>query len=151
MAVSPRSHLCPPDWLGIVVLGDAALATAPDHHTAGLAEQALSDLPAASLTDTDLLSKRLPVAEMLGPAALAYLDSADFRRQPGDGVCPKDSPARITADHYEDGGADMRMAVASPVRRPPSPGEPVSVYLRLSPVFARDPLGEQPGYLERPV
>jgi RimJ/RimL family protein N-acetyltransferase len=58
---------------------------------------ALSDLPAASLTDTDLLSKRLPVAEILGPAALAYLYSADFRPQPGDAVCPKDSPARITA------------------------------------------------------
>jgi GNAT superfamily N-acetyltransferase len=74
VAVSPRSHLCPPDWLGIVVLGDAAIATAPDHLTARLAEQALSDLPAASLTDTDLLSNRLPVAEILGSAALAYRD-----------------------------------------------------------------------------
>jgi hypothetical protein len=54
------------------------------------------------------------------------------------------SSSAITADHYEDGRADMRMAVASPVRRPPSPGEPVSVYLRLSPVFARDPLESIP-------
>jgi hypothetical protein len=57
-----------------VVLGGAALATAPDHDTARRVEQALSGLPAASLTDTDVLSSPLPVAEIFGPAALAYLD-----------------------------------------------------------------------------
>jgi hypothetical protein len=44
VAVAPRSSLCPPGWVGIVVIGDAALATAPDHrgerhagdHLAGL-------------------------------------------------------------------------------------------------------------------
>ena len=86
VTVSPQSSLCPPGWVGMVVLGDAALATAPDDHTARLAEQALTDVPAASLTDTDLLRSRLPVAEILGPAALAYLDSAEFRPQPGDAV-----------------------------------------------------------------
>ena len=29
VAVVPRSYLCPPGWAGIVVLGSAALATAP--------------------------------------------------------------------------------------------------------------------------
>ncbi len=86
VAVSSRSYLCPPGWAGIVVLGGAALATAPDYKTARLVEQALSDLPAASLTDTEVLSSRLPVAEILGPAALAYLDPAEFRPQPGDAV-----------------------------------------------------------------
>ena len=86
VAVSPRSYLCPPGWAGIVVLGDAALATAPDHDTARFIEQALSGLPAASLTDTAVLSSRLPVAEFLGPAALAYLDPAEFRPQPGPAV-----------------------------------------------------------------
>jgi hypothetical protein len=43
-------------------------------------------LPAASLTDTEVLTSRLPVAEILGPAALAYLDPAEFRPQPGDAV-----------------------------------------------------------------
>jgi len=86
VAVVPRSYLCPPGWAGIVVLGSAALATAPDHDTARLIEQALSGQPAASLTDTGVLSSRLPAAEILGPASLAYLDPAEFRPQPGDAV-----------------------------------------------------------------
>lgn len=49
-------------------MGGAALATAPDHQTARLVEQALGGLPAASLTGTEVLSSRLPVAEILGPA-----------------------------------------------------------------------------------
>ena len=69
-----------------MVLGGAALATAPDHDTACFIEQALGGLPAASLTDTGVLASRLPVAEILGPAALAYLDPAEFRPQPGDAV-----------------------------------------------------------------
>jgi RimJ/RimL family protein N-acetyltransferase len=86
IAVSPRSYLCPPGWAGIVVLGGAALATAPDSETARLVEQALSGLPAASLTDAGVLASRLPAAEILGPAVLAYLDPAEFRPQPGDAV-----------------------------------------------------------------
>jgi RimJ/RimL family protein N-acetyltransferase len=86
VVVSPRSYLCPLGWAGIVVLGDAALATAPDHETARVVEQALSGLPASWLADTEVLGSRLPVAEILGPAALAYLDSAEFRRPPGDAV-----------------------------------------------------------------
>jgi GNAT superfamily N-acetyltransferase len=84
VAVSPQSGLCPPGWIGIVVIGDAALATAPDPETARLAGQVLSGLPAASLTSADVLTSRLPVAEILGPAALAYLDPAEFRPGPGD-------------------------------------------------------------------
>jgi hypothetical protein len=83
---SPRSALCPPGWAGIVVLGDAALATAPDPGTARLVEQALGGLPAASLTDAYVLRNRLPVDAILGPASLAYLDPAEFRPQPGDAV-----------------------------------------------------------------
>ena len=86
VAVVPRSYLCPPGWAGIVVLGSAALATAPEHDTARLIEQALNGQPAASLTDTGVLSSRLPVAEIRGPASLAYLDPAEFRPQPGDAV-----------------------------------------------------------------
>jgi GNAT superfamily N-acetyltransferase len=91
VAVSPRSCLCPPGWAGIVVIGDAALATAPDHETARLAGQVLGGLPAVSLTGTGILASRLPIAESLGPAALAYLDPADFRPRPGDAaVTPLD-------------------------------------------------------------
>jgi GNAT superfamily N-acetyltransferase len=81
--VSPGSALCPPGWAGIVVLGDAALATAPDASTGRLVEQALGDVPAASLTDAYVLRNRLPVAEILGPSSLAYLDPAEFRPPPG--------------------------------------------------------------------
>ncbi len=86
VAVSPRSYLSPPGWAGIVVIGDAVLATAPDHGTARLIEQALTGLPAASLTSAEVLSLRLRIAGILGPAALAYLDPADFRPQPGDAI-----------------------------------------------------------------
>lgn len=82
-AVSPRSRLCPAGWAGIVVLGGAALATAPDPGTARLIEQALGGLPLASLADGDVLSSRLPGAGILGPAALAYLNPAEFRARPG--------------------------------------------------------------------
>jgi hypothetical protein len=55
VAVSPRSYLCPPGWTGVVVIDDAGIATAPDHVTARRVQQALSDLPTASLTDTAVL------------------------------------------------------------------------------------------------
>jgi RimJ/RimL family protein N-acetyltransferase len=86
VAVSPRASICPPGWAGIVVLGGAAVATAPDPETARLIEQALGGLPAASLTDAYVLRNRLPVAALLGPASLGYLDPAEFRSQPGDAV-----------------------------------------------------------------
>jgi GNAT acetyltransferase len=83
VAVAPRSYLCPPGWTGIVVIEDAAIATAPDPATAQHVQQALSGLTAASLTDTAVLRRRLHVAQILGPATLAYLDPADFRAQHG--------------------------------------------------------------------
>jgi RimJ/RimL family protein N-acetyltransferase len=60
------------------------LATAPDHESARTAEQALAALPIDSLTSTAALSSRLPIDRSLGPAALAYLNPADFRPSPGD-------------------------------------------------------------------
>jgi hypothetical protein len=82
VTVSPLSRLCPPGWAGIVVIGDAVIATAPDHETARHVEQALSGLAVASLTDLAVLSGRLHIAEIRGPATLAYLDPADFRPEP---------------------------------------------------------------------
>lgn len=35
VAVSPRSRLCPPGWAGLVVIGDAVIAAAPDEEAAG--------------------------------------------------------------------------------------------------------------------
>lgn len=72
VAVSPGSLLCPPGWVGIVVIGDGAIATAPDEATAALVREGLARLPITSVTDADAVGGVLPVAEPLGPAALAY-------------------------------------------------------------------------------
>jgi hypothetical protein len=108
VAASPRSYLCPPGWAGVVVLGDAILATAPDHETARHVEQALGGLPAASLADAEILSSRPRVAEILGPAVLAYLDSSEFRPRLGDAVItplglddPRLRQFVLAADTYE--------------------------------------------------
>ncbi len=82
MAVAPESRLCSPGWAGIVVIGGAPLATAPDQETACLIEHALSGLAADALTSAGVLGRRLPIAEIRGPATLAYLDPADFRAHP---------------------------------------------------------------------
>ena len=82
VTVSPESQLCSPGWAGIVVIEGAALATAPDQETARLIEQALGGLAADALTSAGVLGRRLPIAEIRGPATLAYLDPADFRPQP---------------------------------------------------------------------
>lgn len=77
----PRIAPVPPGWTGIVVIEDTAIATAPDPRTARDVRQALANVPVSSLTDAAVLSGRLPVAEIIGPATLAYLDAGDFRPQ----------------------------------------------------------------------
>jgi RimJ/RimL family protein N-acetyltransferase len=83
VAVSPRSLLCPPGWAGLVVISGEVVATAPDLRTARIIEQALSAVPVESVTDDRVLHGKLRVAEILGPARLAYLEAADFRRRHG--------------------------------------------------------------------
>jgi GNAT acetyltransferase len=83
VAVSRQSLLCPPGWVGIVVIDREAIVTAPDQDTARTVQDALAGLPAAALTDAAVLGARLPVLELLGPATLAYLTAGEFRRQPG--------------------------------------------------------------------
>ena len=85
-AVSPGARICPPGWAGVVVIAGAVLATAPDAGAARLLDHALGDVPLASLSDAAVLASRLPLAGMLGPTALAYLDPAEFHPQPG-AVC----------------------------------------------------------------
>ncbi|MFJ4338524.1 GNAT family N-acetyltransferase [Streptomyces sp. NPDC088915] len=79
VAVSPGSGICPPGWVGVVSLGGAALATAPDEDTAALVRDALTGLPTESLTDADAVRAVLPVTAVLGPAALAYVSREGFR------------------------------------------------------------------------
>lgn len=79
VAVSARSRLCPPGWVGIVGLGDAAVVTVPTGRWAGIVRTVLHELPVGVLTDADRLRAVLPIAEVLGPASLAYLDECDFQ------------------------------------------------------------------------
>ncbi len=92
--VSPGARLCPPGWAGIVVLGGAVLATAPDPAAARVLDQALGPRPAAALADAEALGRWLPLAGMLGPAVLAYLDPAEFRPPPGAVGRRTDQPGR---------------------------------------------------------
>jgi GNAT superfamily N-acetyltransferase len=71
VGVSPRSRICPPSWVGVVVLGDAAIATTPDQPSADRLRRAWTDL--------DHLMEALTWIDALGPATLAYLDPAGFR------------------------------------------------------------------------
>jgi len=83
VAVSPRSRLCPPGWAGLVVIAGAAIATAPDEDARQTMQRALGTVPAASVADVTVLDRELVIADMLGPASLAYLDPVDFRPAPG--------------------------------------------------------------------
>ena len=79
VVASPRSLLCPPGWVGIVALGGAAIATAPDSGSAETVRQALAGIAVTAVTDPTVACHGLPVAEILGPATLAYCDAARFR------------------------------------------------------------------------
>ncbi len=83
VAVAPQSRLGPPGWCALVTIAGAVIATAPDLGSARAVEQELGGLPAESVTDAGVLAARLDIAEILGPASLAYLDPGDFRRHDG--------------------------------------------------------------------
>ncbi|MFI8326756.1 GNAT family N-acetyltransferase [Streptomyces sp. NPDC085529] len=97
VVVSPTSGLCPAGWVGAVALGDAALVTAPDAHTATVVRDALADLSVEALVDGVSVRAVLPVAATLGPAALAYLSPGRFR--PADAGAP--AVERLPAGHAE--------------------------------------------------
>ncbi|WP_030677252.1 GNAT family N-acetyltransferase [Streptomyces rimosus] len=87
VATAPGSGLCPPGWVGIVTLDRSAIVTAPDTAIAHSLRQALSALPTDALTCADTVRSVVPVAEVLGPARLAYVTEDAFRPVPyADGV-----------------------------------------------------------------
>jgi RimJ/RimL family protein N-acetyltransferase len=71
VVVSPNSLICPPSWVGVVVLGDAAIATAPEERSADRLRRAW--------TDIDHVKQAMTWVNALGPASLAYLDPVEFR------------------------------------------------------------------------
>jgi GNAT superfamily N-acetyltransferase len=109
---------------GIVVLGDAAIATAPDDNAAAIAQRALNGLPAAAMTDPAAVCAGLPIIETLGPATLAYCDTARF--QPSGSGAVEMSPAdhadlatllaRVPAEDAAESGLDEITSPAFVVR-----------------------------------
>ncbi|GAA1627402.1 GNAT family N-acetyltransferase [Catellatospora bangladeshensis] len=94
VVVSAGSLLCPPGWSGIVALGDAAIITVPADGVGELVRDRLGGLPVADLTHPDRVRRVLPVAELLGPATLAYCDERSF--QPADpGVLEAIPPGHV--------------------------------------------------------
>ncbi|GAA1892334.1 GNAT family N-acetyltransferase [Asanoa iriomotensis] len=75
MAVAPRSALCPPGWVGVVALGEVAIATVPDTPTM----RTLACLPRESWLSAGAVLAGLPVVEEVGPARLSYLAPESFR------------------------------------------------------------------------
>ncbi|MFF8772617.1 GNAT family N-acetyltransferase [Kitasatospora sp. NPDC015120] len=101
VVVSPGSRLCPPGWVGVVVLGGAAVVTAPTQETADRIRAAVAGVPAGRLGDPAVFTRAFPLGRVLGPAALAYVSAAGFRPAAGDadpdaGV---ERPERLPAGH----------------------------------------------------
>src|SRR5262249_39732012 len=65
VAVSRQSLLCPPGWVGVVVIDREAIVTAPDQETARTVQDALAGLPAPALTDAAVLGARPPCLDLL--------------------------------------------------------------------------------------
>ena len=79
LGVNARSRICPPGWAGIVLLGNAAIVTAPAAGAERDLRRALSGVPMDQLTDRSAIESVMDVAEVLGPASLAFTDGASFR------------------------------------------------------------------------
>ncbi|MFF7457052.1 hypothetical protein [Kitasatospora sp. NPDC008115] len=87
VVAAPASRLGPPGWVGVVVLGGAAVVTAPTEEAAARVREALAGVPAGGLADPAVITRTLPIGRVLGPAALAYVSASAFR--PADpGPCP---------------------------------------------------------------
>ncbi len=118
--VSPQSQLCPAGWVGMVTLGGSALVTVPDGSAATTVRAALAGLPVEALRDAAAVRGVLPVAGVLGPAALSYASPAGFRpaaapsraeRLPGDHPALR---ALEAASGQDDAGEASLEAITSP-------------------------------------
>ncbi|MDG4798807.1 GNAT family N-acetyltransferase [Micromonospora sp. WMMD1082] len=86
------SRLAPPGWAGIVVLGDAGIATVPHPGVARYLHGSLSGRPASEAVDAGRWRDRPEIQGVLGPAALAYLDERNFERVPDSSGTPEVLP-----------------------------------------------------------
>jgi hypothetical protein len=84
VVTSPTSKMCPPGLIGLAILGEAAIATAPNDETAEKARMLLSGLSIGQLRSDEGVAQALTPSAIVGPVALAYLTADDFR--PADSV-----------------------------------------------------------------
>lgn len=121
VVVSPRSWMCPPGWVGVVLLGGSAIAAAPSQAAASRIEEAFSGLTVEKPVDAGTVGALLPVTAVLGPATLGYLGKHDFRpahaELPGDEL-PTGHPELIRLEKSvsdEDAGEAALDEITSPV------------------------------------
>lgn len=115
VVVSPRSGLCPVGWVGVVALGGSAIVTAPNDSAAVIVRDALGRLPVEAVVDSALIREALPVARVLGPAALSYVSAAGFRPADTGALAVEQLPAfhldvrslERMAGHEDAGEADL--------------------------------------------
>lgn len=88
------SRLCPPGWVGAVVIDGSALITTPSEESAKHVSRALARLRGEQVTDPGVVSALLPVADVLGPAWLSYPNPAGPPR-----LHPTGHAQRLVADH----------------------------------------------------
>ncbi|KAA8887555.1 GNAT family N-acetyltransferase [Nocardia colli] len=93
VVVSPKALLCPPGWAGIIALHGQAIVTAPSSAAAVAIRAAAGQLSVADLADPNVLGKALPLAEVLGPAVLAYVDEDGFRPASASSLAVESLPA----------------------------------------------------------
>ncbi|MEU9462909.1 MULTISPECIES: GNAT family N-acetyltransferase [unclassified Streptomyces] len=93
VVVSPRSGLCPVGWVGVVVLGGSAIATAPSESAAAIVRDAWGQLPVSAVVDGDLVRQIPSVGQMLGPATLSYVSPAGFRPVSSDTMVMEQLPS----------------------------------------------------------
>jgi GNAT superfamily N-acetyltransferase len=124
VAVSPQSMMCPQGWAGIAVIGDAAIATAPNEEVAATVRRELGGMPIADLIEGRRVLKALPTQRALGPTTLAYLDASDF------------DPSTSTAfDAVEQVGADAPELRALDASVPQDESDEATILEITSPAF----------------
>lgn len=79
VVVSPESGMCPVGWVGVVALGGSAIVTVPSARAAVIVRDAVAGLSVEDVVDGVAVREVLPVARVLGPAALAYVSPEAFR------------------------------------------------------------------------
>ncbi|MFJ4655008.1 hypothetical protein ACIP5Y_27350 [Nocardia sp. NPDC088792] len=97
VVVSPESLMCPTGWAGAVTLGNSAIITAPDPAAAEKIRTAGARISIPQFVITERLGTVLDIAEVRGPAALAYTNDKLFRPAPVRASTTKQVPARDPA------------------------------------------------------